>query len=819
MPGNFERFVSPESPESYAPHLQNNTIIGWVSGEIVDVSDLQRIGRVKVKCDLISSSETLPTSDDSYAWVLEDFVLANMAGGSHRPLEAGVQVALLPMMGDPTKMLVLGCIPSFVDRPCQECDRSQQLYGSQTRNGVYKICNDTDQSEVHAYPHGVTSMIDGQGNSTLTTAGGATTQNRSDGTIVQQNPNASTIHNPDGSVEQQNAAGGSNTLTAEGERVMRSPSGAALMLRDTVAEIIGPLDEKSGLLNGLNENLSGISDLFREQFGKIQELLGGLPVVPDLLEQIAPELENILGNLDGYLNQASGLLNQFQGFDLNDLGASVSGQVDRFLGGDFHDLLGEAQGAIANLDFGDLSQVTSLVEKFGLGNEYTELLQSLSHNPKAAFQAIADKIIPDGISQYANLFDLDLAGNIGDIVGQIDKIKAARELAAARTQGGAASIAALSALAQDSSTTTAMLTAANQAGVAAAAASSSLFDQDESLFDLDALTQELFQMLPQALQSFLPADILKNITGITELLGRVIQGRSQNLGDVLSDVQNQVASSIGQLAEEFASTTDPDIQKLAALAQQAGTLQAETMQKLQGIEQENQALQEAAQKTGQQGASIRATGSTVEAGVDSEGSGAITSPRLMIDRAKAALQAIGGGAEVFATQGNAGLSAFGSSFSLGSLGGQLLSQGSMLMQVLQGDGQKSMGLLFDKALGVVMGNFNNLGGGLTEKLGGLDQIAPTSFISMANDIVTLTSGIGRDNLAVSPGGIFLNSSKVGGSVDMGEFVGEVLKRLDSLESSYSSFSAMIITMQSQLATMETAITDLNASSSGDTTTT
>jgi uncharacterized protein involved in type VI secretion and phage assembly len=213
---SLSRIFTPERPEGLATHLEEGFIIGWVPGEITSIDDPEKLGRIRVRCDLIQQDTDLPNANDGWVWVLEEFVANAVPGGTHRLLKVGTQVALLPMMGDPRQMILLGCIPSRIDRPWPEMDRSKEVYGSATPGQVFEIKNDAEASQLNAFPHGVLQHVSGKGDIMQQTAENARLQLLHDGTSRIENDKAFTTHTPDGTVVQRNAEGAQSILRAGG---------------------------------------------------------------------------------------------------------------------------------------------------------------------------------------------------------------------------------------------------------------------------------------------------------------------------------------------------------------------------------------------------------------------------------------------------------------------------------------------------------------------------------------------------------------------------------------------------------------------------
>lgn len=231
--------------------------MGWVPGEITSLDDPEKIGRVRVRCDVIAPNTDLPNNNDGWVWVMEEFVANATPGGTHRLLKVGAQVALLPMFGDPRQMILLGCIPSRVDRPHPELDRSKETHGTATPGNVFDFKNDANASEVKAFPHGVTKTVSPTGDITQQTAEHARMQLNQDGTARIENDKAFTMMTPEGDVKSKSKEGATTTLTADGKVKVEAGTESKLTLDGKEGKMEGPLSDISQLVKKVKELLVG----------------------------------------------------------------------------------------------------------------------------------------------------------------------------------------------------------------------------------------------------------------------------------------------------------------------------------------------------------------------------------------------------------------------------------------------------------------------------------------------------------------------------------------------------------------------------------
>ena len=298
---SFDRVTRPTLPEARATHLEEGFVFGAIPCEIVDLNDPEKLGRIRVTSKLFSENQSLPNSNDGWAWVVEDFTEGNTTGGAHRMLRVGAQVICLAMLGDVNNLFLIGCIPSRQEPPHPALDRHNEIYGSATQNGVITAKNDANQSRVDAYPHGVTQLVDGAGNITQTTANSATLNLREDGTASVQNPQSYTTHSPEGEVTQGNQAGAKQTIDPKGQIDLTSAAKSTLKLDEVVGRIEGPLDEISQLLQKAKGLIGSIAPALG-QFNQFAKGIG-LPEPNEFIGQDFKELRNQLQGLTGKLGK------------------------------------------------------------------------------------------------------------------------------------------------------------------------------------------------------------------------------------------------------------------------------------------------------------------------------------------------------------------------------------------------------------------------------------------------------------------------------------------------------------------------------------
>lgn len=394
--------------------------MGCIPGIITSVNDVEKLGRVKVRVDLIDPTTNLPNASDGYAWVGEEFVCNAQSGGAHRLLKEGTQCFLIPIMGKPTQWVLLACVNSRVDPPHPELDRAKELHGSVSPKDVYKINNDTDQSQVHAFPHGVTEMVTGGGDTIAQTAGGARTHLQQDGGARVENPFSFSTLTADGSVIQKSKEGAQTALNKDGTASFSSGFNAALKLLAQETKLAGPLDDLSQALNQAQKLLNG-------SLGQAQRMLQSLnTVVAQLnaggdLEKAIVDADKFLGTLQQgigtTLQPALTALSTIQGANPEQLGERLLPQVQDVIAQGIDKLapkveaLLEQQLSTAAL----IQQLQPLTEKAIDTPEVRAIIEGLRFDPKLQLQAILDELLPKGFQSVQHLAGLELADKVGQI--------------------------------------------------------------------------------------------------------------------------------------------------------------------------------------------------------------------------------------------------------------------------------------------------------------------------------------------------------------------------------------------------------------------
>jgi len=403
---SFDRLLRPEFASGKATHLQEGFVMGWVPGIITSLEDPGGLQRIKCTCNLIDSSTNLPNAEDAMVWVLKGFTTNAIPGGSEVPLEVGCQVALLPMFGDPRQMLLLGCLNSQIDKPHPIFSRTEGVYGSVTRQEVFDISNDQEQSNIKAYPHGVVQAVTKDGNVIAQTQGGASQVLKQDGTILTQNPKAGFTLDQKGEIIHSVESGAKSVLDSQGRVQIENAFGGKLLLMNNQSKLTGPPTSLSGLM-GQVKGLGGI-------LGKatsVLKSLKGLSFDPATIAATITEgsgLLQSLGSAAGSLSGGGGIMGALSNLPISEFILATQPQLAIAASLDLPSLAGSlsqlVQGKASIRDIvGDIAQ-KALERSLPINIPgVTSLVSSLYHNPERLVESAVSLFVPGGFSEIENL--------------------------------------------------------------------------------------------------------------------------------------------------------------------------------------------------------------------------------------------------------------------------------------------------------------------------------------------------------------------------------------------------------------------------------
>lgn len=430
---SFESIFKTDTVESHATHMKEGFMMGWVPGIITDLRDPEMIGRVKVRCDLLAENVDLPNENDGWVWVTEEFCLANRPGGTHRMLEVGTQVAMIPMMGDARQMLIIGCLPSRVDRPPEGADRAEKRHGKQTPGGVIEMNDDKRGAKVTSFPHGVLQGITGTGDIIYETRDKARFSLSQNGNSQLGNDLASLQAGKNGDVSLFSGGSASANFSADGSVAIASPNNSVLSLDGNTALVTGPNPQVSQRLNQLKGLLLGsfyfatqdltiierITDDFTSD--KIQALV--------FLEKTRSVLKRLHQGLATNLSKSVKDFEQLKEHSAVDFAKCCEGQIKEALRLGLGELIKTVQATagksgdeiieslkneipdkfINNLDLGNRLEV------FRKLSDIKSTLNALKYNPDFQAQLIVSTLVPQGWASVEILFGLGIADKIEEL--------------------------------------------------------------------------------------------------------------------------------------------------------------------------------------------------------------------------------------------------------------------------------------------------------------------------------------------------------------------------------------------------------------------
>ncbi len=355
---DLNQFINPELPESHFPNLQSGQVIGWVPATVTDLDDPKGLGRIRVKVDLIDPNTSISNLEDGWCWVGERYTCNEKAGGSHRLLQTGTQIAALPMLGDMRQLLLLDCLPNVYDRPNPDFNRAQGKHGETTPGGVTVANDDTNQSRVEAYPHGVVKSVSGEGDVQTATAGGARSQLTRNGDARIESPKAFLHALENGDLSVANGSGAGLALQANGNTTMKSAFGSGVTLGEKGAVYTGPLSEASESIKKARNLLLGNIGRGLKILELLEEIMGALKSEEADPQLASSAINNLLDRLEKYFStdfeQGIETMVELSKLSEKELGRTVGDQIGQAYDIDLAGILGEVEGIVGG-GFGESS--------------------------------------------------------------------------------------------------------------------------------------------------------------------------------------------------------------------------------------------------------------------------------------------------------------------------------------------------------------------------------------------------------------------------------------------------------------------------------
>ena len=344
---DLNQFINPELPEAHFPNLQSGQVIGWVPATVTDLDDPKGLGRIRVKIDLIDPNTSISNVEDGWCWVGERYTVNEKAGGSHRLLQTGTQIAAIPMLGDMRQLLLLDCLPNIYDRPNPDFNRAQGRHGETTPGGVTIANDDTNQSKIEAYPHGVVKSISGEGDVQTATAGGARSQLTRNGDARIESPKAFLHALENGDLSVANGSGAGLDLQASGKVGIKSAFGSGVTLGEKGAVYAGPLSEASEAVKKARNLLLGNIGRGLKIMDLLEEIMGALKGEEADPQLASSAINNLLDRLEKYFSkdfeQGIETMIELSKLSEKELGRTIGDQIGQAYDIDLASILGEVE--------------------------------------------------------------------------------------------------------------------------------------------------------------------------------------------------------------------------------------------------------------------------------------------------------------------------------------------------------------------------------------------------------------------------------------------------------------------------------------------
>jgi hypothetical protein len=347
---DLNQLVNPELPESHFPNLQSGQVMGWIPATITDLNDPKGLGRVRVKIDLIDPNTSISNLEDGWCWVGERYTCNEKAGGSHRLLQTGIQIAAIPMLGDMRQLLLVDCLVNNFDRPNPDFNRYEGRHGETTPSGVTVANDDTNQSKIEAYPHGVVKSVSGEGDVQTSTAGGARSQLTRNGDARIESPKAFMHALENGDLSVANGSGAGIDLQASGNVAMKSAFGSGVNLGAKGAVYAGPLSEASESVKQARNLLLGNIGRGLRILEMLEEIMGALADEEAEPQLASSAINNLLTRLEGYFStdfeQGIETMVELAKLSEKELGRTIGDQIGQAYDIDLASIIGIVEGIV-----------------------------------------------------------------------------------------------------------------------------------------------------------------------------------------------------------------------------------------------------------------------------------------------------------------------------------------------------------------------------------------------------------------------------------------------------------------------------------------
>jgi hypothetical protein len=751
-----------------ATHVREGYLLGVFPGVVTANNDPEGIGRVRVQSPLIEENVDLPNDADGWIPVMEEFVVNANYGGSHRLIPLGAQVVLTAMGGDPTQLVVLGCLPSRVDRPHPEFDRANQRYGSVTPGNVIQLQDDSTAAQVIARPNGVTEVITPGGDITKQTEGSARVQLRSDGTSLLENDQGYTGVAPDGTVSAQSPGGASSVLAADGNVAVSSGQGSQMNLTSAEGVLTGPLAQVSLIARKVQQELSSI-------LGPASEFLSQAAGAVDDFE-VGGDIEGLLSSAQNFLKRAqaasSTLKQGIQSFE--QLASFSPGEIGDLIGPQVNQVLGLAQnsdliqGWLSDLSVDEVAdRLQTLTEQEIDSESFAAILNGLSHDPALQLQAALAEITPGGFSGIQSVVGSGLHPHLATVQSLLDastlpQIPDDSEEDGAAAQSQASQAQAILARDAEISDRVNQLSPILQSANIEAGDVRSLVANGSSVQNL--LANSVHTKIRQATEvvNSLPPLLSDGLSSLNNVFDQAILGQDLDLGDLSQLTSLGIGGTLPspeKIVEEFLPKAVSDLkEKLQPLLEQGN-------RDLNGILN--------AIPQGIAGSKVRALRDFAQMETDMGGLGAI----VKITRGIAQVIGPGGNTRLFADALGAGVSTPWGGFGFGSGGGFFSGVGQMAFSVARSKvGGAGLSLSPNPGVSIVAYHPDNMGRNdrPSSRVTALGNVASMQVLAPDGSTVL-------HEIAVRPDGIYLDGLSLAYLASLDERLGLIEGRLLALE--------------------------------------
>lgn len=422
----IDRILQPDQPEARNLFEDYGVMAGWIPGLLRNIEDdaidPEGLGRIKVTCNLFSALEEMPNDYAGWVYVLEDYVNNGKMGGSHRSLQLGSQIVLLPMQGDLTKLLMLGCIHSRTDRPNPLFNRAREIHGTHSPGQVLALEDDAHAESTKAYPHGVTQQVSRKGDVIQQTQEKARIHLQADGTSRLENEKGTTFVSKNGDNYQVSEGGAVQRLHADGKVTIDTPFSSTFELKDNRSFFTGPENELGQLLGKAKKGFGGIGKLGAiagKAKGLLGKVSGGLGNLQNLAQAADGLIEDALGQLS-QIGEPLGALQSLGGASLSKLAGPLMDQASILSNLGIEAQIPQLQGILSG---GNLTQLASLYFGGGalqLSGTILQQLGPLAHSPELQLQQVMDDLLIQsgesrGFGAIENLGVMGYASKLGKL--------------------------------------------------------------------------------------------------------------------------------------------------------------------------------------------------------------------------------------------------------------------------------------------------------------------------------------------------------------------------------------------------------------------